>query len=397
MCIKSKPEIHQTSQVAFMRTYLMKAVHEFPAPNEFATCPLGVLLLLTTLLGSGATKGKTGLQIAKSLQLKSSRSERDLSLAIEESKSLYRDLVEDLTAHPRRVSVISISTAAFLKEGFGLEPNFVWSIQNEFHAHLKQLDFQNQSESAMRINSWASSKSRGLIPRIFQSPSELPQDARVVLLNMFTFKDNWLRRFSADMTKPDVFTVSSNSTKNVLMMTSVETLPYANFPEKGFAMIRKPLQNYRFSFIILLPNENFRLEGVEKVLTGKYSIKDLITYQEEISVSLKLPKFKLDSTMDAIPALESMGVVDLFRRTQADLSGVTDVEQLYVGVLKQGVVLKVDENGVEVAAVTAGVAVPTSAIIPDADFHVTHPFVCMIYDEQLHIPLIAARVSSPEY
>ncbi|CAH8537562.1 unnamed protein product [Dicrocoelium dendriticum] len=402
MCIKSKPEAPETSQVAFMRNYLMKTVHEFPAPNEFATCPIGVLLLLTTLLGSGATRGKTGFQIAQSLQLKSPRTESGLSLVIGESKSLYRELVDELTSQEtfigqRRVSVISTSTAAFLQEGFGLEPNFVWSIQNEFRAHMKQLHFQNQSESARQINSWANSESRGLIPRIFQSPSELPRDTRVVMLNLFTFKDAWLRRFSAPRTKPEEFTVSSDTTKSVSMMMSVETLPYANFPEKGFAMIRKPLQNYRFSLVVLLPSEKLKLDGIEKVLTGEYAIKDLIISQEEIPISLKLPKFKLESTMSAIPILESMGVVDLFRRTQADLSGITEAERLYVSLLKQGVVLKVDENGVEAAAVTAAVAVPMSAIIPSADFHVNHPFVCMIYDEQLHIPLVVARVFSPEF
>lgn len=54
--------------------------------------------------------------------------------------------------------------------------------------YFSQLDFNNQSHAAREINDWVNNESRGLIPRFFRSPDELPRDSRVVMFNIFTFK-----------------------------------------------------------------------------------------------------------------------------------------------------------------------------------------------------------------
>lgn len=71
------------------------------------------------------------------------------------------------------------------------------------------------------------------------------------------------------------------------------------------------------------------------------------------------------------------------------------MERLYVNVLKQGTVLRVDEFGVEAAAATSATVDTTSLFRPSVEFHVDQPFVCFIYDSELHIPLLAARISHP--
>ncbi|KAF8572206.1 hypothetical protein P879_01699 [Paragonimus westermani] len=137
------------------------------------------------------------------------------------------------------------------------------------------------------------------------------------------------------------------------------------------------------------------MDGVEKLLSGQYCLQSTFKAQKDTVVSLKLPKFKLEKALDLIPTMESMGLVDIFHRGMADLSGITKSERLHISLLKQSTVLKVDEAGVEAAAATGAVATPTSYQPPETKFHVTHSFVCMIYDEQLHVPLVAARVMQP--
>lgn len=76
------------------------------------------------------------------------------------------------------------------------------------------------------------------------------------------------------------------------------------------------------------------------------------------------------------------------------LLGITD-EALYIALLKQESVLKVNEGGVEAAAATTAVAIPMSLLQTEVQFHITHPFICMIYDRFLKLPILVARIVKP--
>ncbi|CAL8098089.1 unnamed protein product [Calicophoron daubneyi] len=406
MCWKKEVEFQtlmaeQTSHVGFIRTYLTKSTRQY-AEQDFLTCPLGVLLLLTTIFGSGGSRGNTSVQIARTLQLKSPTEPNRLSAAMNEAKSLYQDLVNELTSADtvidnKRVNVMSIATGVFVKDGLPLEPKFRWSVTNEFRATVQQLDFNNQSASADIINGWVNQETKGLIPRLFRSAYEVPRESRVVLLNAFTFKDDWASKFKPYDTHTEDFYVDAKNTIKVSMMSSVETMAYANMPDKGFAMIKKPMQNNRFSFIVLLPTEQWNLQGAEMVLNGMYSLRELVKSMDNAVVSLKLPKFKMTKELNLIPILESMGTIDLFRSQLADMSGMSNAERLYISLLKQTIVLKVDEVGVEAAAVTHSSMLTAARVDPQIGFYVDQPFVCFIYDEQFQIPIVASRVRQPAF
>ncbi|VDQ07469.1 unnamed protein product [Trichobilharzia regenti] len=68
---------------------------------------------------------------------------------------------------------------------------------------------------------------------------------------------------------------------------------------------------------------------------------------------------------------------------------------MHINSFLQSNTLKVDESGVEAAAVTSPILVPVSFIRSEIDFHVTQPFVCFIYDQQLAMPLMAAQIIEP--
>ncbi|THD24816.1 Serpin protein [Fasciola hepatica] len=405
MCKVSRPPTvdslyaNQPSQVWFTQSYLSKSSREFPE-NDYLSCPVGVLLLLTTLLGSGAARADTGSQIARTLKLKSPIQNNDLRFVRDEARSLYRTLYSELTSAESyvdsyRTQIVHLSNGIFIRQGYQLQTEFRRSIRDEFHGEEREMDFNNQSYAAKEINYWVNNLTRGLIPRFFRSPDELPRDSRLVIFNIFTFKESWAKPFVPYLTVVSDFWVKEGQAIRVPIMSTVEMVNYGEFYDKGFTMIQKPMKNQRFSFVVLLPTERWNLDGPESVLNGQILLKTLLEETEYTGVSIKLPRFKLESEQELIRILESMGTIDLFRRAQADLSGITTTERLYINLLKQGTVLKVDEIGVEAAAATSAVAVPTSILNPTAEFHVDQPFVCFVYDSELHIPLIAARVSRP--
>uniref|UniRef100_A0A183B2L5 SERPIN domain-containing protein n=1 Tax=Echinostoma caproni TaxID=27848 RepID=A0A183B2L5_9TREM len=182
----------------------------------------------------------------------------------------------------------------------------------------------------------------------------------------------------------------------VPMMSGIHSLPFVRFSDKGFSLLEKPLKGDRFSLVFLLPKRKWDMKEVDKVLNGFYLLKDLVSQARTTGVSVILPRFTIDSQINLIPYMQSMGINDLFNRGQADLSGITDSEKLYVNMMKQASVLKVTEAGVEATAVTGVVVVPMSLVLPDVEFHADHPFVCFVYDRELQMPLFAARVTNPK-
>lgn len=63
------------------------------------------------------------------------------------------------------------------------------------------------------------------------------------------------------------------------------------------------------------------MKAVDKVLNGFHLLKVLLEKTTVIGVSLKLPRFKIESQMDLIKYMRSLGINDLFDPGLADLSG----------------------------------------------------------------------------
>ncbi|TPP60407.1 Neuroserpin [Fasciola gigantica] len=404
MCKSKVPDIdalyaNQHPPVRFTQNFLSTTVRG-QGDGDYLSCPLGVLFLLTTLLGSGGARGKTATQIANTLKLTNTVPSSDLKALRESGKNMYCRLTESLVGsesnrNQKKVPVVTISNAVFVKKDYDIRHDFKFSLENDYRAKLEKLDFSDHKNAVETINKWIRNRTHELIPNFFRSPNELPKDAKLALVNVFTFKEEWEESFLPAATEMADFWIKSGKTIRVQMMSDVQPLPYARFSDKGFSLIEKPLVGKRFSLVVLLPNQRWDMKKVDEVLNGFYLLKDLVDQAIETAVSIKLPRFKIESQLDLIPYLRSLGVSDLFEQGLADLSGVTDSHKLYVNMMIQGAVLKVNEAGVEATAATAMMAVPMSLLVPNVQFHVDQPFVCFIYDRHLKMPLYAARVTNP--
>ncbi|VDO87207.1 unnamed protein product [Schistosoma margrebowiei] len=56
-------------------------------------------------------------------------------------------------------------------------------------------------------------------------------------------------------------------------------------------------------------------------MNGNKVLSEYVKNLKETAVSLRLPKFTLKNTLDLVPTLKSIGVVDLFDPVKSDLSG----------------------------------------------------------------------------
>ncbi|CAI2730970.1 unnamed protein product [Schistosoma spindalis] len=402
MCIRfstkvADPYANIPSHKAFTRAYLSTVTADLGQDN-FLTCPLGILFTLGILLGSGGAQSRTGFQIGKTIRLKSTSSSWNSSEAQEEMKSLYKELNDSLTSektflNEKEEKVVRISTGIFVQNNYEVERSFNESIENDFEGELKQVDFSNPTNATLEINDWVDQQSNGLLEKFFID--DIPDDTAMILVNVFYFRDFWESPFEPHYTRIENFDISPNHQITVHMMTQDAVMMYGKFKDEGFEIVSKSLNNTRFSFVIVLPLEKWSLNGSMELLNGNKVLSEYVKNLKETTVSLRLPKFTLKNTLDLVPTLKSIGIVDLFDPVKADLSGITPNHNLYVNKFIQTNVLKLNESGIEATTVTSPIFMPISAIIPEVDFHVTHPFICFIYDQQLTMPIMAAKVIKP--
>ncbi|CAH8582608.1 unnamed protein product [Schistosoma guineensis] len=395
--VNDDPYANIPSHMAFTSTYLSTVTADFGEDN-FLTCPIGILFTLGILLGSGGAQGRTGYQIGKTMRLKSTSSSWNSSEAQQEMKSLYQELNNSLTSektflNEKEENVVRISTGIFVQNTYKVETRFNESIANDFEGELKQVDFSNGTSATVDINDWVDQQSNGLLEKFFTD--DIPDDTAMILVNVFYFRDFWQSPFEPHYTRKEDFYISPDRQITVDMMTQEGVMKYGKFEDEGFEIVSKPLNNTRFTFVIVLPLEKWSLNGATELLNGNKVLSEYVKNLKETTVSLRLPKFTLKNTLDLVPTLKSIGVVDLFDPVKSDLSGITPNHNLYVNEFIQTNVLKLNESGIEATTVTSPIFVPISAIIPEVDFHVTHPFICFIYDQQLTMPIMAAKVMNP--
>ena len=80
-------------------------------------------------------------------------------------------------------------------------------------------------------------------------------------------------------------------------------------------------------------------------------------------VQWSVPKFDVSSDLDLIPALTGMGITDVLYRGTADFTPLVDLTPVWLDQARQIARVKVDEEGVEAAAVTLLAADASEAIV----------------------------------
>ncbi|WAR02325.1 ANT3-like protein [Mya arenaria] len=179
----------------------------------------------------------------------------------------------------------------------------------------------------------------------------------------------------------------------VPMMTIVqEELKYDENSELGCKMLHLPYEGDDLTMVIILPTEVDGLLEVETRIDSQALLKiiDDVFFRR---VEVYLPKFKLESSFALSKTLSALGMVDAFSRDEADLSGMgTD---LYVSNVFHKAFVDVNEKGSEAAAATAAAVIERCPPPRPRKFKADHPFLFLIWDFKLRVPLFIGRNSQP--
>merc|ERR1719186_1680392 len=296
--------------------------------------------------------------------------------------------------------VLETAVMLFLQDGLDLQDQFKKSIRENFYAEVTQLDFAADSAAARtEINNWVKEetmdKIEDLIPQNF-----LSEVTKMVLVNAMYFKGDWVHQFAEKDTKKRSFYVEEDKSVEVDMMHNDRSkFKMYECEELQAKTIELPYKGDRVSMYIVLPNDKDGLNEVEEGLCRGEKLKEVCSYTDaaiEKRISLYLPKFKVEKTIEMSERLMDLEMRHMFRQGKADFSGINGKNDLYVMDVIQKTFIDVNEYGSEAAAASGvgmGVTSISSGNLPE--FKCDRPFLFFLYDKVTDMMLFKGRVVDP--
>ncbi|GEM_PF-1775263 len=228
-----------------------------------------------------------------------------------------------------------------LKEGYKAR------IEKVYAAEYADFTAKN---AVSRINSWADRKTEHMIPSLLPDGYDT-SSMEYVLMNALYFKDSWVDTFSEGATYDDIFYAKNgtNTTKSYMTQSG----RYTYYQDADTQIVTIPMAGGVYMTFVIGDTENLS----EKMAKGSHR-----------TGRVTIPKLDLETSLSGgefVDFLKSRGATTIFS-DQADLSRMTD-RQVHIGDIVQKTRIKLDEDGVEAAAVT-GIIVYNSVYDPSEPF-----------------------------
>jgi serpin B len=277
---------------------------------------------------------------------------------------------------------LSVANSLWPQKDSTFLPDYLALTQEFYGSEIVPVDYKADAEGArQQINVWVEDQTndriKDLIPEGMLDPM-----TRLVLANAIYFKGDWIRQFKPERTRPAPFKLADGKTVEVPMMSQTADFRLAH--TKEFQALELPYEGGDLSMLILLPNASDKLPDLNLEMIDGLEFN-------EMEVIVQLPKFKLESTFRLGDTLAAMGMPLAFS-DQADFSGMTGTQDLFIGAVIHKAFVEVNEEGTEAAAATA-IGMKLTSMPPQ--FIANHPFLFLIRENSTGAILFIGRVMDP--
>lgn len=258
---------------------------------------------------------------------------------------------------------------------------------------------KNPDKAKQFINTWVSNGTEGHIPQLLGTENDV-SNLRAFLASAIFFHSTWKHQFRSS--KPRKFYTMFNEEllTDYMEVNSYFKMKNVDLGENNWAtVINLPYKENRFSMFLIIPDPFTNLiTFLEKMNYRKFS--EIIKNPSKLpttKLNLFMPKFKISSKISLVPALQKMGLVDIFT-SQSRLTKLIDGNQaLRISEVLQQSTLEVDQFGTTATSVTTVSVVPLSAAEPDPQvFVLDTPFLAVIVENANETPLFIARITNPD-
>lgn len=255
---------------------------------------------------------------------------------------------------------------------------------------VRPAPFRTDSAAARAmINDEVAATTRGLVPTLL-GDGDVHQDTTGALVTALYLKTGWYHPFVEHATAPEPFHTPRGVVEVPTMRLAARL---AHAAADGWQLVRLPAAG-GVEAVVLLPDTD--LATAEAALTAEVLTRLLDTAGQR-QVELYLPRLRVESRCSLGEPLRALGVHTVFT-DGADLRGISADPPMRVDAAVHQAVLRVDEQGLEGAAATAMLMMPTSAVIePEAPVvvRVDRPFLLLVRHRSSGAVYFLARVTDP--
>ncbi|NP_001279664.1 neuroserpin precursor [Callorhinchus milii] len=299
---------------------------------------------------------------------------------------------------PSQQYLLKLANSLFVQDGFQLSDKFLQMMKQYFNASVKNVDFNHPSDVAVYINQWVLDCTNHRIQKLV-SPSDFTALSRLVLVNAIYFKGSWKSQFRPELTQAFPFTKDDESEVQISMMYQQGEFYYGEFTdgtdEAGgiYQVVELPYKGDEMSMMIVLPRQEVQLASIEPLLKTQ-QINEWANSIKKEKVEVFLPKFKVKQSIDLKEVLSSLGMSEMFDMN-ADLSAMTERNDLYISKAVHVSYLEVNEEGSEAAGVS-GMIISNRMGSLAPQVLADHPFFFLIRNRKTGTIYFMGRVMHPE-
>lgn len=306
---------------------------------------------------------------------------------IDDVNEMNRKLTGQLCRLDPKVT-LNFANSMWAKAFITVEPDFISNLSVNYDAEVRTIA---EETFVNDVNSWCSDKTNGKITEFMHEGDELPDFA---LFNAVYFKGIWSSsdKFNSKNTAERAFNDVNGTRSMARFMNQKGILPYNETPSMQKCELRFGNTSFRAAFI--LPKEGVTLaQAIDNLADGEW--EQLKESYPDITVTLSLPKYKIENEIDFMELLGVLGMEDILK-DDADFTNITS-DKLKINFVKQKATFEINEEGAEAAAVT-GIGGYTTDIPPTPPMEVTmtfdRPFIYVVYEQSTGAILFAGCINT---
>ena len=243
---------------------------------------------------------------------------------------------------------LELATAAWAQKGNRFRDEYLTTLARYYGTGMRVVDFRSDPEAARKaVNSWASEETRGhiseLVPR-----GVLTQSTRYLLTSALYLRAPWQIGFRVEQTRQLPFHLLDGQTITTPTLVGREQKAYSYGKGDGWEAVGLPYLGGQLDMIIVLPAAG-TMADFEAALDGDR----LATITRSLNfapLEVQLPKFQFTTELELDDTLAALGMPVAFSPDDADLSGITADEPLWIGGDLHQSYISVDEEGTEASA-----------------------------------------------
>jgi len=297
-------------------------------------------------------------------------------------------------------SIVHIANKIYSAKSLALNPSYVDALSTKDGASFIESDFDFKTSNARRvINEWVSTATDGLIDSVLSDDMDI-SEWRLAALNAIYLKGLFLKQFRERKTSQNKFYADSSRQSAVgecHLMHQIDDFHY--FADDHYQFLKFPFADGDLFTLFVLPRDHQSENGRNGLITNREVIDEAISNLKSTKVAVALPKLKVEASFMLKDPLKKMGMINVFDRDSADLSGIAK-EKLFVDAVIHKTMLEMDEKGLKAAAVTIMGMSTTSMpmrIPKPVLFKADHPFQMFIVDgHHQNAILFMGQINNPE-